>query len=214
MFVQFLHGRVADEAGARKEVSVWQEQLAADATGWLGSTAGVTLDHRFVLLHRFESEKAARRSAERPAQVAWGRRLEAYMVGPLATLPYPGVRLLKEGDCDKAGFVQVMLGRVTDPRRLAALQPDVERMLRERAPQVLGAALLTAGDDHGSFAQVSYATSEQEALAAERTMSVETAVLLGMVRSYMERLEFLDLRDPWLLSPGALRQPGPVLAGG
>jgi hypothetical protein len=202
MFVQFLHGRVADEAGARKEISVWQEQLAADATGWLGSTAGVTLDHRFVLLHRFESEEAARRSAERPGQVGWRQRLEAYMVGQLGTRSYPAARVLKDGDGDQAGFVQLMLGRVTDRARLAALETDVARMLRDRSPQVLCAIVLDGGDDR-SFAQLSYATSEQDVLAAERTMSVETAVLLGMVRSYMEGLEFLDLRDPWLLSPSA-----------
>jgi hypothetical protein len=213
MFVEMLHGRVADEAGARKEVSRWQEELAAHAAGWLGLTAGATLDHRFVLLHRFESEEAARRSAERPAQIGWRQRLEAYMVGQLAARGYPAARVLKDGACDQAGFVQLMLGRVSDRARLAALEPDVGRMLRERAPHVLGATILDGGDD-SSFAQLSYATSEQDVLAAERTMSVETAVLLGMVRSYMEGLEFLDLRDPWLLSPDAPRQPGPVLASG
>jgi hypothetical protein len=44
-------------------------------------------------------------------------------------------------------------------------------------------------------------TSEREARAGERQMPVEMAVQLGTVRSYMEGLEFLELREPVLAGP-------------
>ncbi|MGE5763508.1 MAG: hypothetical protein ACM3ZF_06425, partial [Mycobacterium leprae] len=49
----------------------WVEELAPGAAGWLGSTAGVTDDGRFIGLARFESEQAARRNSDRPEQGRW-----------------------------------------------------------------------------------------------------------------------------------------------
>jgi hypothetical protein len=49
----------------------WLEQLAPGATGWLGTTSGVTEDGRFILLARFTSEDAAMRNSDRPEQGEW-----------------------------------------------------------------------------------------------------------------------------------------------
>ena len=71
MFVQVIQGQVADAEQARAALDRWARELAAGATGWLGSTAGVTKDGRFVALVRFEFAEAARRNSDRPEQDRW-----------------------------------------------------------------------------------------------------------------------------------------------
>src|SRR5712691_314837 len=71
MFVQVIHGRVISPEQVRAALDRWSGQLAAGAEGWLGSTAGVTGDGRFVALARFESADAARRNSDRPEQGQW-----------------------------------------------------------------------------------------------------------------------------------------------
>ena len=56
MFVQVITGKTSQPAQVRAALDRWVEQLAPGATGWLGSTAGVTEDGRLVALARFESE--------------------------------------------------------------------------------------------------------------------------------------------------------------
>src|SRR5260370_35573413 len=71
MFVQVIRGKASDPEQVRAALDLWSERLAAGAEGWLGSTAGVTGDGRFVALARFESEQAARRNSDRPGQGQW-----------------------------------------------------------------------------------------------------------------------------------------------
>ncbi len=71
MFVQVIQGQVADAERAHAAVDQWARDLAPGATGWLGSTGGVTEDGRFIALARFESEEAARRNSDRPEQDRW-----------------------------------------------------------------------------------------------------------------------------------------------
>ena len=68
MFVQVIRGQVTDREQVHAALDRWSQQLAAGAPGWLGSTAGVTGDGRFIALARFESEEAARRNSARPEQ--------------------------------------------------------------------------------------------------------------------------------------------------
>src|SRR5260370_13534165 len=75
MFVQVIGGQVSDPEQVHAALELWSGQLAAGAPGWLGSTAGVTEDGRFVALARFGSEEAARRNSDRPEQGQW--RMEA-----------------------------------------------------------------------------------------------------------------------------------------
>jgi hypothetical protein len=44
MFVQVINGKVTDAGAARAMGERWISDLGADASGWLGSTAGVTAD--------------------------------------------------------------------------------------------------------------------------------------------------------------------------
>ncbi|MFW5899005.1 MAG: hypothetical protein ACOCUN_00905, partial [Jiangellaceae bacterium] len=71
MFVQVIEGRTENADGLHAAMDKWAEDLAPGASGWLGSTAGVTSDGRFVALVRFESEEAARRNSDRPEQGRW-----------------------------------------------------------------------------------------------------------------------------------------------
>ncbi|MGH8826627.1 MAG: hypothetical protein ACRDVZ_03295, partial [Jiangellaceae bacterium] len=81
MFVQVIQGRVSDEGQVRTAFDRWVDDLAPGATGWLGSTAGVTEDGRFVALVRFESEEAARRNSDRPEQGAWWAETSQLFIG-------------------------------------------------------------------------------------------------------------------------------------
>ena len=74
MFVQVISGRVSDAAQLKSQLDRWMQDCAPGATGWLGTTSGVTGDGRFVALARVESEDDARRNSARPEQDAWWQR--------------------------------------------------------------------------------------------------------------------------------------------
>jgi hypothetical protein len=200
VFIRIMRGRVVDGARTRFELARWRQELSAGTPGWQRLTAGVTDDGEAVAVFRYDSEAAARRSGERPQQVAWRASVERQLAGPAVWYDCPVVNVMKAGDEADAGFVQVMQGRLVDPVRLAAMRAEVERTLRARAPHVLGVSVAEHADGVG-FTEVTYFTSEREARAGERQMPVEMAVQLGTVRSYMEGLEFLELREPVLAGP-------------
>src|SRR3712207_386774 len=81
MFVQIIEGRVSDRGGIESERERWEEKLLPSAEGFVGSTGGITADGRLVLVARFESEQAARRSSERPEQSEWWRRFSSHLAG-------------------------------------------------------------------------------------------------------------------------------------
>lgn len=81
MFVQVIRGRVTDPEQVQAALDRWSGQLAAGAESWLGSTAGVTGDGRFVALARFESAEAARRNSDRPEQGQWWAETSGLFTG-------------------------------------------------------------------------------------------------------------------------------------
>jgi hypothetical protein len=74
VFVQVIQGQVADAEQLRAAMDRWAQELALGAIGWLGTTAGVTEDGRFIALARFTSEEAARRNSDRPNRTGGGPR--------------------------------------------------------------------------------------------------------------------------------------------
>src|ERR671922_1046980 len=86
VFVQVIQGQVADAQQARAALDRWAREVAPGATGWLGSTAGVTEDGRFVALARFESEEAARRNSNRPEQDRWWAETSKLFTGEVTFL--------------------------------------------------------------------------------------------------------------------------------
>ena len=201
MFVQVIRGKVSDPEQVRAALDLWSERLAAGAPGWLGSTAGVTGDGRFVGLARFESEEAARRNSDRPEQGQWWMQTSRLFTGEVIFRDSSDVTADVDRDPDTAGFVQVMQGRGSDPERareLMAQNPDDWAAFR---PDVIGRVV--AGHEGGAYTMAMYFTSEEAAREGERKEPPP------QLRAQMEEMgklsagepEFLDLRQPWLYSP-------------
>lgn len=200
MFVQVIRGRVSDPAQLRAAMDLWTERLAADAQGWLGSTAGVTEDGRFVALARFESEQAAQRNSERPEQHQWWMETAKLFDGEVTFADSDDVTVDLPGDPDTAGFVQVMQGRGTDPDRARELMAQNPDEWAEFRPEVLGSVAL--GHEGGGYTMTLYFTSEEAARDGERK---EPPPALRAQMAELDKLsvgepEFLDLRQPWLIS--------------
>ncbi len=201
MFVQVIRGQVSDPEQVHAALNRWSEQLAAGAQGWLGSTAGVTEDGRFVALARFESAEAARRNSNRPEQGQWWMETSKLFTGEVMFRDSSDVSADVNGDPGEAGFVQVMQGRGSDPgraRELMAQNPDDWAAFR---PDVIGSVVV--GHQGGAYTMAMYFTSEQAAREGELK---EPPPELKAQMEEMNQLsvgepEFLDLRQPWLYSP-------------
>ena len=200
MFVQVIQGKVSDRERARERLTSWLEDLSPGATGWLGSTGGLTDDGTLVLLARFESEEAARANSDRPEQGEWWAETEKMFDGTPTFQDCAMVRADSTGDPDQAGFVQVMQGQTTDPDRARELMFGDDLDLSAFRPDILGRLL--AGNDDGAWTMAIYFTSEEEARANEQK---EAPPELDERMNEMQALNvgpptFLDLRDPWLHS--------------
>jgi hypothetical protein len=201
MFVQVIRGRVADPEHVRAAMERWMRDLAPGASGWLGSTTGVTEDGRFVALARFESTDAARRNSDRPEQGAWWSDISKAFTGDVTFEDSEDVVTDVIGDPDSAGFVQVMRGRATDPRRAREIMDATSGHVRSFRPEILGS--LNVQHDTGDFTMAVYFTSEQEAREGERKEPPpELLAQMEELNSLAAgEMEFLDLKDPWLYSP-------------
>lgn len=202
MFVQVIQGKVSDAAAVRARMDTWMKELAAGADGWLGSTAGVTDDGDFVALARFESEEAARRNSDRPEQTAWWEETAKLFDGEPTFLESTDVDVDTPGDPDRAGFVQVMQGRTSQPDRARELMASDPTDWAGFRPEILGT--VTANHDDGRWTMVIYFTSEAEAREGEKKEPPEEVAKLMKELDALSVGEptFLDLRDPWLHSPG------------
>ena len=200
MFAQIIRAKVSDPGAVRPVVERWMQDLGPTATGWLGSTGGITDDGQLFVLVRFESEEAARANSERAEQGAWWAEMEELLDGEATFQDSNDVSVETSGDPDDAGFVQVMLGQVSDPDRAQQLMADQPDM-RELRPDILGS--VTVRLDDGRWTMVIYFTSEAEARAGEaKEMPPEVVKAMEEMQSLaVGELEFLDLRSPWLDSP-------------
>ncbi|CAN5295752.1 hypothetical protein BH20ACT9_BH20ACT9_05460 [soil metagenome] len=201
MFVQVIQGQVSDAGEVRAALDRWVQELAPGASGWLGSTAGVTDDGRFVALVRFESEEAARRNSDRPEQDHWWSETSKLFTGEATFRDSREVVVDVSGEPDNAGFVQVIQGRSSDPVRARELMGQDSFEWAAFRPDVIGS--VGAEHDGGAYTMVLYFTSEEEAREGERKepppelkaqMEEMDALSVGMS-------EFFDLKQPWLYSP-------------
>jgi len=201
MFVQVIRGQVTDPEQLHAALDRWSQQLAAGAPGWLGSTAGVTGDGRFVALARFESAEAARQNSDRLEQGQWWAETSKLFTGDVVFRDSSDVTADVTGDPDTAGFVQVMQGNSSDPdrvRELMAQDPDEWAAFR---PDIIGS--VAVGYPGGAYTVAMYFTSEQAAREGEgKEPPPELKALLEEMNQLMAgEPEFLDLRQPWLYSP-------------
>jgi hypothetical protein len=202
MFAQIIQGRTSDAEGLRAAVDRWQRDLAPGATGWLGSTGGATDDGRFLAVVRFESAEAAARNSQRPEQSQWWEETQRLFDGEVTFRDSEDVTVDLQGDPDRAGFVQVMQGRVTDAARAKELMAQIptEAMAAFR-PDVLGSVVI--GHEGGAWTQVIYFTSEADAREGERkeTPADMQATMDEMMKLSVGETVFHDLWQPVLRSP-------------
>ena len=201
MFVQIIEGPVSDAVELKAAIDRWNEELAPGATGWLGSTSGVTDDGRAIAVVRFDSEEAARRNSDRPEQDQWWAQTSKLFTSEPTFKESTEVDVDLVGDPDQAGFVQIIQGRSSDPARARELMGQDSQKWQAFRPDILGSVGI--GHEEGAYTAVLYFTSEEEARVGERK---ETPEELKAQMDEMGALEigeptFLDLRSPWLRSP-------------
>jgi hypothetical protein len=201
MFVQVIQGQVADPTQVKAALDRWVQELASGAEGWLGTTAGVTEDGRFVAAARFSSEEAARRNSDRPEQDRWWSETARLFTGEPTFSDSSDVVADTNGDPDTAGFVQVMQGRSSDPERARQLMADDSTDWSSFRPDMIGS--MAVGHDGGAWTMVMWFTSEADAREGERK---EPPPELKAQMQEMDSLsvgmpDFYDLKQPWLYSP-------------
>ncbi|MCZ4555504.1 hypothetical protein ABIC28_002891 [Rhodococcus sp. PvR044] len=199
MFIQVVQGKVSDEEGLRRCMDWWAEELQPGATGFLGSTRGMSEDGTFIVVARFESEAAARRNSERPEQSAWWAETERCFDGPVSFMDCPEVTEWLGGGSDDAGFVQIMEGHTSDETRMREVLTQAGDQVQELRPEIVGGTLATDGS--GGYVETVYFTSEAEARAHEkieipddlRSLFEEEGRLMGEV-------SYFDLHEPMLVT--------------
>ena len=138
MFVQVIQGKTSNPQALDTALNTWVQNLAPGATGWLGSTSGVTEDGRAIAVVRFDSEDDARRNSNRPEQDQWWSETAKLFDGDATFQDSTDVTVDVQGDPDQAGFVQVMQGQSSDPVRARQLMDqDADKWAAFR-PDVLG----------------------------------------------------------------------------
>jgi hypothetical protein len=207
MLLQVIQGRVPDRAAMRAQHERWLADIGAAADGWLGSTAGITADDRFICLSRFSSAQALANLSARTDQREWWARTERLFLGPVLTAEFQDAVLILEGGADDAGFVQVAQGRTTDPERLRSLEKELVRWLPEGRPDIIGGLAAVRAD--GRFVRVFSFSSEELARAGEHgEQHAEIEEILFQMRELTGEATYHDLRHPWLASPRAGRSLG------
>jgi len=193
MFMQVIQGHVRDAEQLRRAADQWRVELQPGATGFLGSTAGVTPDGTGVLVARFESEEAAHRNSRRPEQSAWWDRTSTLFDGEVSFIDCPDCDVVMGGGTDDAHFVQLIECRATGREAMREAGRAMEQIMRDSRPEILG-GVVGWRDDH-EFVQVMYFTDEEHARAGERTMADDSRTVQWS--SVLEgEPTFLDLRDP------------------
>ena len=131
MFAQVIQGKTSNPQAFDAAINQWLQDLAPGATGWLGSTSGVTEDGRAIAVVRFETEEDARRNSNRPEQDQWWSETAKLYDGEATFRDSTDVTVDLQGDPDQAGFVQVMQGRSSDPERARQLmEPRLRQVCR------------------------------------------------------------------------------------
>jgi hypothetical protein len=202
MFVQVIQGQVSDAGQLKAAMDRWTKELAPGATGWLGSTAGVTDAGWLVALARFESEEAAQRNSQRPEQDAWWSETAGLFSGPVTFQNSTHVSADTHGNPDDAGFVQIMQGMGKDPDRARELMENDPTDWETFRPDILGT--MSIQHEEGAWTMAIYFTSEAAAREGEqKPPPAEVQEMMEELNSLMiGEPTFADLKDPWLSSPG------------
>jgi hypothetical protein len=192
MFIQVLRGKVTGGDGVMRQLDRWLDELSSGAEGWLGATAGITEDDRFIASFRFESQELAQRNSDRAEQTQWWNEFSKYL-DTARFRDCTDVDEYKGGGSDEAGFVQVIEGRVLDAPHY---REAVKSMAGAPRADVIGGVIAWDGSHFDEFV---YFTDEEEAREGER--SAPQQVVLEKAWPLTQDLEYFDLKSPWLASP-------------
>lgn len=196
MFVQMIEGRVSDRDGLHRQMDQWKSDLRPGATGFLGSTAGVTDDGYGIAFARFESAAVAKANSERPEQGRWWAEAEKCFAGDVTFTDSEDVETFVDGGSNDAGFVQIMRGSA-DRGELHALDAGFEEVASSLRPDLIGGLRVWTGPDR--YTHVNYFTSEAEARDGEqKELPSELAAQPADFERLMANVEYRNLRDPWL----------------
>ena len=201
MFIQIIQGKCSRQDELRALTDRWLEEIAPGADGWLGGTYGFTDDGVCVAVVRFESRELAMANSARPEQSAWWAQMEPLFDGPVEFHDADRVTLMLDGGSDDAGFVQVIRGKVDDPAALESGIHEMESMLHEARPEIIGATV--AIEDDGTFIETVSFTDEAAAREGEAKAMAPTGALADAMRSFDQHahdLQYLDLHHPWFAS--------------
>jgi hypothetical protein len=201
MFAQVIQGKTSNQQALDAALNQWEQDLAPGATGWLGSTSGVTEDGRVIAVVRFESEDDARRNSNRAEQDQWWSQTSKLFDGEASFRDSNDVSVDVQGDPDQAQFVQVMQGRSSDPERAKQLMDEDSDKWSAFRPDILGS--VSIGHEDGGYTMVLYFTSEAEAREGERKeMPAELqAQMEEMNKLSVGETEYFDLKQPRIVSP-------------
>jgi hypothetical protein len=201
MFVQVIQGKVSDAEQVHQQFDKWSRELAPGATGWLGSTAGVTDDGSLVAFVRFDSEEHARQNSSRPEQDSWWSDTSRLFTTGAEFMDSTDVTVDVPGNPDSATFVQIIEGRTTDPERGRELATQNTGNWAEFRPDMLGS--VEADFPGGAYAMELFFTSEAEARVGEKKEPPPElkAQMDEMNALNAEPPTFYDLKNPWIYSP-------------
>ena len=88
MFIQVIQGNVSDEAGLRQAIDRLVTDVLPEATGHLGTTAGMCDDGVFLAVVRFDSADAAAESSARSGQRLWWAETATFFDGEVTFTDY------------------------------------------------------------------------------------------------------------------------------
>jgi len=199
MFVQVIQGRVTYTGGLRAALERSMERLGADAdaSGWLGTTAGVTDDGILITLACFDTAEHARREIARPGPDQWRAEISKHLADPVTVDDSRDVTTQLGGGPVDAGFVQIMRGRFSDVERTIGVLEEMTSWEVDFRPDIVGGLLAIHGD--GVFTEAVYFRTEAAARAGERAVPpAEPAAALDVL---VQDVTYFDLREPWLFSP-------------
>ena len=198
MFVQVIRGQLADREAMKRLGERWQAELRPGAAGFLGATVGITDDDWMINVARFESEEAARRNSERPEQGEWWAEASKCFDGEPSFLDSTDVETTLGGGRDDAGFVQAMIGEVSDRAAFTDVDRQFVDRITELRPDVIGGLRVWDGDRR--YVELVYFTSEDEARRGEsQELPADAQDAYQRFQDLHESIEFRDLRDIQML---------------
>lgn len=201
MFVQIIQGHVRDEDQLKAAIDQWVRDLSPGASGWIGSTGGVTDDGVFIGLAAFTDLNSARQNSDRPEQGQWWESTSKLFDGEVTFHDSWNAVVDNHGDPHQAKFVQIMQGKGTDHDRAIELLIDHSDEWAAFRPDILGTTACAYGA--GEYTVAVYFTNEQEARAGElKKAPPDVAEQMSELRHLnVKEPRFLDLHHPWIQAP-------------